>query len=140
MAAEYLSAEEEQGFFLVIEGSQIDWAGHANDDHALVKELMDFDQTINNLLNFARKRGDTLVLVTADHETGGLAIDEGSKIGRLKLTFNLNDHTATMIPVFAYGPKAELFSGIYENTDLYHKMREAMGWEAKESHTYRPSR
>lgn len=139
MAAEFLSGEEEKGFFLVVEGSQIDWAGHANDGHALVKELMDFDQTINNLLNFARKRGDTLVLVTADHETGGLGIDEGSKIGKLKLTFNLNDHTASMIPVFAYGPRAELFSGIYENTALYHKMREAMGWEAKESHTYRPS-
>ncbi len=140
MAAEFLSEKNDQGFFLVVEGSQIDWAGHANDSHALVKELMDFDQTINNLLNFARKRGDTLVLVTADHETGGLAIDEGSKVGRLKLTFNLNDHTATMIPVFAYGPNADLFSGIYDNTALYHKMREAMGWEAKESHTYRPSR
>lgn len=140
MAAEFLSAKNDQGFFLVVEGSQIDWAGHANDGHALIKELQDFDQTVNNLLNFARKRGDTLILVTADHETGGLAIGEGSKVGKLKLTFNLNDHTASMIPVFAYGPKADLFSGIYDNTDLYHKMREAMGWEAKESHTYRPSR
>lgn len=140
MAAEFLSQKNQQGFFLVVEGSQIDWAGHANDQQALIKELMDFDQTINNLLNFARKRGDTLVLVTADHETGGLAINPGSKAGRLKLAFNLNDHTATMIPVFAYGPQAELFSGIYDNTEIYHKMRQAMGWQAKESHTYRPSK
>lgn len=140
MAAEFLSQKNEQGFFLVVEGSQIDWAGHANDQQALLKELNDFDQTINNLLNFARKRGDTLILVTADHETGGLSINQGSKVGRLKLAFNLNDHTASLIPVFAYGPKAELFSGIYDNTAIYHKMREAMGWEARESHTYRPSR
>lgn len=140
MAAEFLSQKNEQGFFLMVEGSQIDWAGHANDPQALLKELNDFDKTINNLLNFARKRGDTLILVTADHETGGMAINEGSKIGRLKLAFNLNDHTATMIPVFAYGPKAELFSGIYDNTEIYHKMREAMGWEARPSPTYKPSR
>lgn len=140
MAAEFLSQKNEEGFFLMVEGSQIDWAGHANDPQALIKELNDFDKTVNNLLNFARKRGDTLILVTADHETGGLSINEGSKVGRLKLAFNLNDHTATMIPVFAYGPKAELFSGIYDNTEIYHKMRAAMGWEARESHTYKPSR
>ncbi len=129
MAAEFLSQKNDKGFFLVVEGSQIDWAGHANNEQALLKELMDFDKTINNLLNFARKRGDTLVLVTADHETGGLAINPDSKIGRLNLAFNLNDHTATMIPVFAYGPQAQLFGGIYDNTAIYYKMREAMGWE-----------
>jgi len=130
MAAEFLSQKNDKGFFLVVEGSQIDWAGHANNEQALLKELMDFDKTINNLLNFARKRGDTLVIVTADHETGGLAINPDSKIGRLNLAFNLNDHTATMIPVFAYGPQADLFGGVYDNTAIYYKMREAMGWES----------
>ncbi|MEZ5043820.1 MAG: alkaline phosphatase [Saprospiraceae bacterium] len=130
MAAEFLSQRSEKGFFLMVEGSQIDWAGHANNEQSLLQELTDFDKTVNNLLNFARKRGDTLVIVTADHETGGLSINEGSKMGRLRLAFNLNDHTATMIPVFAYGPQAQLFSGIYENIAIHDKMREAMGWEA----------
>ena len=77
----------------------------------------------------AKKRGDTLVIVTADHETGGVAINDDSKMNRLKLDFTTNHHTAAMIPVFAYGPGARLFGGIYENTAIYHKMKEALEWD-----------
>lgn len=124
----FLQQRSEKGFFMVIEGSQIDWACHANDDRLAIKETLDFDRAIGEALNFARADGNTLVIVTADHETGGLAIQEGSRLNRLDCAFTTINHTAALIPVFAYGPKAHLFSGMYENTAIYHKMREALGF------------
>ncbi len=127
-ALTYLERRSEQGFFMVIEGSQIDWGGHANAGDIIVSETLDFDRTIKRVLDFARKRGNTLVLVTADHETGGMAVNPGSKMGRLEYGFTTNSHTATLIPVYAYGPSARLFSGIYDNTQIYHRMRQALGF------------
>ena len=111
----------------MVEGSQIDWGGHSNDGGLLVDETLDFDRAVGEALRFARRDGETLVLVTGDHESGGLAIDPGSEMNKLKLDFTTNGHTAAMVPVFAYGPSAELFSGIYENTEIYHKMKQALG-------------
>lgn len=126
-AAEFLSQKSPKGFFLMIEGSQIDWAAHSNISQDLIKEVLDFDRTIGHILDFARRRGDTLVIVTADHETGGCSINQGSKINNLKLAFTTNGHTATLVPVYAFGPGAEAFSGIYENTAIHTKMKEALG-------------
>ncbi|MEM9885271.1 MAG: alkaline phosphatase [Bacteroidota bacterium] len=131
MATSFLDNHSEKGFFLMIEGSQIDWAGHANEGKLLVSETLDFDKAIGNVLDFARQDGETLVIVTADHETGGLAINEKSKMRRLKLEFTTNDHTCTLIPVYAFGPQAELFSGIYDNTRIYHKMKKAFQFTKK---------
>ena len=128
-AMNYLKNRVDEGFFLLIEGSQIDWAGHANEAANVLREMHDFEETIYEVLKFASQDKETLVIVTADHETGGLAINPKSKRKRLKLEFTTNNHTGTMVPVFAYGPKAELFEGIYDNTAIYHKMREAFGWE-----------
>ena len=125
----FLNKHSENGFFLMIEGSQIDWAGHANQGALLIGELLDFDAAIGEVLDFARKDGETLVIVTADHETGGLAINPGSKMRKLDLAFTSSDHTCTMVPVFAYGPMSELFSGIYDNTEIYHKMRRALQFD-----------
>lgn len=131
LAAEFLEQHSKgKGFFLMIEGSQIDWAGHANEGKWLIQEVLDFNRAIGEVLAFAKKRGDTLVIVTADHETGGLALNPKSKFGRIKTAFTINNHTATMIPVYAYGPMAELFSGIYENTEIHDKMYRAFGFEA----------
>lgn len=129
LAAQFLTQKSDKGFFLMIEGSQIDWAAHSNDGNWMIKEMLDFDRAIGEILEYAKKRGDTLVIVTADHETGGVAINEKSKMNRLRLDFTTNHHTAAMIPVFAYGPGASLFSGIYENTQIYHKMKEALKWD-----------
>lgn len=129
IATSFLSQRSDRGFFLMIEGSQIDWGGHANDANMVVKELLDFDKTLGKVLDFARKDGNTLVIVTADHETGGLAINPGSKMGRLKTKFTTNGHTAAMVPVFAYGPSSEIFAGIYDNTQIYHKIRAALGFK-----------
>lgn len=125
----FLSKYSEKGFFLMIEGSQIDWAGHANEAPNLLLEMKDFNKSIKNVMDFVNSNKETLLIITADHETGGLGINNDSKIGKLNLKFTANDHTGTMVPVFAYGPGAELFRGIYDNTEIYHKMRAALGWK-----------
>jgi alkaline phosphatase len=117
----------DQGFFLVIESSQIDWGGHSNRGDYVISEMVEFNEAIGEVLAFAKEDGETLVIVTADHETGGLAINRGSTMDSLVMAFTTTDHTATMIPVFAYGPGASLFGGIYENTAIYDKMKYALG-------------
>ena len=130
---------DNSNFFLMIEGSQIDWGGHANDADYLISELIDFDNAIGKALDFAEKDGNTLVIVTADHETGGFTLsstikktEDGesySDYNEITGTFSTKGHSATLIPVFAYGPGAESFSGIYENTDIFYKILEAIGWK-----------
>lgn len=128
MGLSHLSKAEE-GFFLMIEGSQIDWGGHSNLSDYIIAEFLDFDRTIEEVITWAEKDGQTLVIVTADHETGGYSINPGSTKDSLVTAFTSDYHTGTLIPVFAYGPGAELFGGIYDNTAIYHKMREAKKWK-----------
>ncbi len=123
MAVDFLNQRAgDKGFFLMIEGSQIDWGGHANQSDYIVTEMIDFDNAIGAVLDFAEKDGNTLVIVTADHECGGYAINPGSEMGSIKGAFTSDYHTADLIPVFAYGPGAEEFIGMYENTAIYDKM------------------
>lgn len=130
LALNYLQKHSKtNGFFLMIEGSQIDWAGHANEGRLVIQETLDFNKTIEKVLSFAKRDRETLVIVTADHETGGFALQPDSKMGKIKTAFTTNGHTASLVPIFAYGPGAELFHGIYENTAIYTKMRQALGWE-----------
>lgn len=119
---------KDKGFFLMVEGSQIDWGGHSNEGDYIISEMLDFDKTIGKVLDFAEKDGETLVIVTADHETGGFAIQYGSKLDSLKMAFTSDYHTADLIPVFAFGPGAEAFQGIYENTAIFDKMKAAFGY------------
>ena len=132
---------DNSNFFIMIEGSQIDWGGHANDADYLISELIDFDDAVGKALDFAEKDGNTLVIVTADHETGGFTLsstlketEDGksySDYSEITPTFSTNGHSATLIPVFAYGPGSESFSGIYENTEIFHKILEATNWNSK---------
>lgn len=131
LAVEHLNKSNENGFFLMIEGSQIDWGGHANDANYIITEMIEFDKSIGAVLDFAEKDGNTLVIVTADHETGGFAIQKESKMDSLVTAFTSDYHTGDLIPVFAYGPGSEKFRGIYENTAIYYKMRDAFGWKEK---------
>jgi len=123
---QFLEQKSNKGFFLMVEGSQIDWMNHANDGRGVVMETLDFDRAIWEAIQYANRTGNTLVLVTADHESGGMSIESGSKINKLKYGFTTNGHTASMIPVFAYGPGSNLFNGIYQNTAIYKKMRKAL--------------
>ena len=127
---DYLSEKgKDNGFFLMIEGSQIDWGGHANDANYVLSEFREFDQVVDICFEYAKKQGNTLVIVTADHETGGFSIKPESTMDKLNVAFTTGDHTAVMIPVFAYGPGSAQFAGIYENTAIYSKMRSAYGWK-----------
>jgi alkaline phosphatase len=124
----FLSSHSKEGFFLMVEGSQIDWGGHANDSDYIISEMIEFDKAIGVILDFAKEDGETLIIVTADHETGGYAINPGSKMDSIRPAFTTDKHTGTLVPVFAYGPGARLFTGIYDNTTIYSKMRKAMGF------------
>lgn len=115
----------ENGFFLMVEGSQIDMACHNNDSTYFVEEMKDFDKTVNVVLDFAERNPNTLVIVTADHETGGLTIiDPDRKYAKTEFRFSTRGHTPVFVPVFAYGPGAENFSGIIDNTDIMKKVLE----------------
>jgi len=127
LAIQFLSGDPD-GFFLMVESSQIDWAGHDNDQEYLVAEMLDFEQAIGEALDFAEKDGNTLVVVCADHETGGATLAAGTGDPEMNdpaavhYTFATGGHSATLIPVFAFGPGAEEFMGIYENTEIFHRM------------------
>ncbi len=122
LALEKLS-KNEKGFFLMVEGSQIDWGGHDNDADYLIQELLDFDKTLGVALDFAKQNGETLIIVTADHETGGYTLaTDGKDYNKIKPSFSTPGHSGTMVPVFAEGPGAALFNGIYESNEIYHKM------------------
>ena len=121
-----------QPFFMMIEGSQIDWGGHGNNATYLINEQLDFDRTIGFVLDYAERNKNTLVIVTADHETGGFTLSSKNmptENGEMESDYNMiepsfatNGHSGTMVPVFAYGPGSEKFAGVYENTEIYHKI------------------
>lgn len=100
MAAIDILDNNKKGFFLMVEGSQIDWAGHDNNTKQVVKEMLDFDKTIGKVLEFAKKDGNTLVIITADHETGGMTILNG-KMGSDEMTasFSSKGHSGVPVPV-----------------------------------------
>jgi len=116
-------SNNKKGFFLMVEGSHIDWGGHANNADYVAREVIDFDNAIGKAMEFAQKDGNTLVIVTADHETGGLVLLDGSfEKGTIVAKFATTSHSGTMVPVFAWGPGAENFQGIQENTEIFGKM------------------
>jgi len=117
-----------KGFAMMIEGSQIDWACHNNDAPYMEAELADFETMLKIVLDFAERDGNTLVLVTADHETGGLVLLNGNiEKGKNECKYITDGHSGVMVPVFAFGPGAETFSGIQNNIDLLPKVFNAMG-------------
>ena len=118
---------DQKPFFMMVEGSQIDWGGHSNEIEYVISEFNDFDAAIQTVLDYTLKHPNTLVVVTADHETGGLTIPKGDiKKMRPSVEFSTVGHTASMVPVFAKGPAAATFSGIYDNTLIFNKMLDVL--------------
>jgi len=118
---------EQAPFFLMVEASQIDWGGHDNDIEYVLSEFEEFDNTIQIALDFAKKDGNTLVVVTGDHETGGLVITGGDvDNNEIETRFSTSGHSGIMVPVFSYGPGAKEFKGIYENTQIFQKMKKSL--------------
>ena len=122
-----LLKQNSKGFFLMIEGSQLDDYGHSNDINFLMQETQDFDQTIGRIFEWAAKDRETLVIVTADHETGGLTLVDGDlNEGRIVCKFSTGGHSGVMVPVYAFGPGSENFSGIFENTEIFWKIKKLL--------------
>ncbi len=128
-----------KGFFIMLEGSQVDWAGHANDLNYLKREMQDFDEAVELALDYAIQNPDTLVIATADHETGGLLIESSSPTDytapEVKFSFNTGigygSHTGVPVPVYAYGPGSENFTGTLDNTDIFYAMLEAVKMDGR---------
>ena len=128
-----------KGFFIMLEGSQVDWAGHANDLNYLKREMQDFDEAVELALDYATQNQDTLVIATADHETGGLLIESSSPTDytapEVKFSFNTGigygSHTGVPVPVYAYGPGSENFTGTLDNTDIFYAMLEAVNMDGR---------
>lgn len=119
--------QNRNGFFMMVEGSQLDDYGHFNQLDLLMKETLDFDQTIGKMMKWAAQDGETLVVVTADHETGGLTLVDGNKDeGKVTCCFSTKSHSGVMVPVYTFGPGSEQFSGIMENTDIFKKIKALM--------------
>ncbi|MDO4461921.1 MAG: alkaline phosphatase [Bacteroidia bacterium] len=116
-------SKDDNGFFLMVEGSQIDWGGHHNVINEVVSEVLDMDKAVGEALKFAAENKETLIVITADHETGGLSIIKGNyETGALKANFSTGNHTGIMVPVYAVGPGAEDFHGWYQNTGVFDRI------------------
>ncbi|MBN1508169.1 MAG: alkaline phosphatase [Sedimentisphaerales bacterium] len=117
------SSRGSAGFFLMVEGSQIDWACHANDPKRTIRQTLLFDQAIQVAVDFAMRDRRTLVIVTADHETGGLVLLESSKNSPdPAVHWATKGHSASPVPIGAVGPGAALFAGVQDNTDIAKKI------------------
>lgn len=110
-------------FFLMLEAAKIDSGGHSNSPSTIVTELLDFDRTIAEAIRYADTHPGTLVLVTADHETGGVTLPQGNVDKReVELAFHSDDHTGILVPIFAYGARSGEFRGVYSNTEIFNRI------------------
>jgi len=114
-------------FFLMIEGSQIDWAGHANDTNNSIRQTLLFDMAVKAAIDFARQDRQTLLIITADHETGGLLMMKDKLDAKKNYPeWKIDDHTGADVPLFAFGPGAAEFAGVQDNTDIPCKIAELL--------------
>jgi alkaline phosphatase len=127
--AAFLQKHSDKGFFLLVNATQIETGGANNDNALITSEMLDMDQAVGLALNFAKENPETLVILAGNHETGGYALNPGSEFGKMNPAFTTKGNTGQLVPIMALGPAAELFSGIIDNTEVYHKLRRALGWE-----------
>ena len=114
---------KDKPFFLMIEAAQIDSNGHTNNVAGIVTEGIDFDKAISEAIKYADQTMNTLVIITADHETSGFSIPQGNLEHKtIEGDFTTHDHTGSMVPIFAYGPGSQEFQGVYENSELFGKI------------------
>ena len=117
--------QSDQGFFLMVEGGRIDHSSHKNHLQNMVLETLEFDNAVKEVMRWAAGRDDALVLVTADHECGGLKVVKHRGLGKFpEATWASVGHTKAPVPVFAWGVGAEKFAGEIDNTDVPGKIIE----------------
>jgi alkaline phosphatase len=125
-----LLADNPAGFLLLLENEETDEGAHDNNLDRVVNGLQELDAMVAEVLDFASRRGDTLVLITADHDTGAPAIVEGDfGRGRASVRWLGDEHTPTWVPLFAFGPGAERFAGVYDNTEIRDRIAELLGFD-----------
>ena len=112
----------------MVEGSIIDGAGHGNDAEGQQAEMRDFMEAIEVAVAYAESRGDTLVVVTSDHETGGLSLVSSNSDFNLseqgvEYRWSTDGHSGIMVPIYLYGVGAELINGVIENSELGAKLK-----------------
>lgn len=125
------TAKSRKGFVLMVEGSQIDMESHGNKTEGILAEMRDFEQAITVAMDFADRNPGTLVVVCADHETGGLSMPSNNRDfteseSGIKYCYGTGSHTGIMVPVYLYGTGAELLNGIMDNTELSMRLSEIM--------------
>lgn len=129
-ALEVLSRDNKDGFFLMVESAIIDGYGHNNDSEGMIVEMKEVDNTVRQLVEYVNQNPGTLLVITADHETGGTGVDynslDPSNPQPVQLSFSTHGHTGTLVPVFAYGVGAEAFAGMMKNSDIPKKIEELM--------------
>ena len=112
--------KDSDGFFLMVEGGRIDHAGHSNDIQRNVFETIEFSNTVQVAFDWAKERSDTLILVTADHETGGLKVLRNNGRGSFpEVSWSTGGHTTVNVPIYSWGLNAERISGVMDNTNLF---------------------
>lgn len=125
-ALDVLSRNNKDGFFLMIESAIIDGYGHNNDGEGMIVEMQEFGRTLRAMIDYVNNHPETLLVVTADHETGGAGVyyngHTPANEGPLRLKFSTSGHTGTVVPVFAYGAGAENFAGVMKNIDIPEKI------------------
>ena len=112
-----------KGFFVMIEESQVDWGGHANSAEYIKGEMASLNQLVNYVLDYQLNHPDVLVILTADHECGGVAVHD-AKNSDLDIRFTSDYHSANFVPIFASGPGAEVFDAFMDNTEIGKKLIE----------------
>ena len=121
-AIEQLSKNAPNGYFLMIESAIIDGYGHNNDSEGMIEEMQEFNGLLKALAAYVNAHPETLLVVTADHETGGTAVGYKSHAVNqpegLNLTFSTKGHSGTVVPIFAYGAGSEKFAGIFKNREI----------------------
>lgn len=129
-----VAKEGKQGFLLMVEGSKIDYRSHDNDSEGILAEMRDFEKCVAAAMEYADTHEGTLVVVCADHETGGLSIPSQSPDFKkadsgIDYRYGTKGHSGTMVPVYLYGTGAECINGVMDNTDLAKQIMAIMGWE-----------
>jgi alkaline phosphatase len=142
-----LLSEDEDGFFLMVEGSQVDWAGHANDPEYMVTDFLAFDEAVKAAVNFAEEDGHTLVIVFPDHNTGGMTIGNydtsytdltveelvdplKGEEGTVEIGWTTGGHAGGDVPLWAYGPDKP--TGLLDNTELATCVADAFGFNLED--------
>ena len=109
----------EDGFFLLLEGGRIDHAGHSNDIERQLLETVEFSKAVQTVFDQVSDNDDTIILVTADHETGGLQVDKNNGQGKTpEISWTTGGHTVSNVPLYGWGKNAERVEGVMNNTDL----------------------